>query len=107
MAATHQYILHLDVDEFFVQVERQHDPTLLGKPMIVYQLAETTCVSYEARLLGVRKDMDPTYIARTYPSVTRVFTLSIEGKYVDSYMRAHAALLTWPSQNLVPVVPGG
>lgn len=59
-------ILHLDLDTFFVSVERLINPLLEGKPVIVGGLSErgvvSTC-SYEARQFGVHSAM-PMRLAR-------------------------------------------
>ncbi len=51
----------LDLDTFFVSVERVLDPTLIGKPVIVGaapgQRGVVTAASYEVRALGVRSGM--------------------------------------------------
>jgi DNA polymerase-4 len=51
----------LDLDTFFVSVERLFDPSLLGKPVIIGgvpgQRGVVTSASYEVRALGVRAGM--------------------------------------------------
>lgn len=53
-------ILHLDLDSFFVSVERLHNTALAGKPVIVGADNDRGVVascSYEARAFGVRSAM--------------------------------------------------
>ncbi|CAB1097214.1 unnamed protein product [Ectocarpus sp. CCAP 1310/34] len=71
-SSTPRVVLHIDLDAFFVQVERSLNPTLVGKPMVVQQHADIIAVSYEARALGVRKHMPTATIRREHPSVKLV-----------------------------------
>lgn len=53
-------IVHLDLDTFFVSVERLRNPVLIGKPVIIGGLSDRGVVascSYEARQFGVHSAM--------------------------------------------------
>lgn len=57
-------IMHIDLDQFQVSVERRRNPDLIGTPVIVGGTGDpteprkvVTCASYEARDLGVRAGM--------------------------------------------------
>ncbi len=59
-------ILHLDLDTFFVSVERLRNSRLIGKPVIIGGLSDrgvVSCCSYEARKSGVSSAM-PVKLAR-------------------------------------------
>jgi len=60
----------LDLDTFFVSVERLLDPSLVGKPVIVggsRHRGVVTSASYEVRPLGVRSGMPTAQAARLAP----------------------------------------
>lgn len=61
-----RHIVHLDLDTFFVSVERLHNPELRGKPVLIGGFSERAVVascSYEARTFGIHSAM-PMRLAR-------------------------------------------
>jgi DNA polymerase IV len=66
MLTSNRNIVHLDLDTFFVSVERLQNPVLLGKPVIIGGMSDRGVVascSYEARRFGVSSAM-PMKMAR-------------------------------------------
>jgi DNA polymerase-4 len=78
MALAAPRICCLDLDTFFVSVERLLDPRLLGKPVVVGglpgQRGVVTAASYEVRALGVRSGM----------SLKRAFELAPNAVYLPT-----------------------
>ena len=72
MTAQFPRICCLDLDTFFVSVERLLDPSLVGKPVIVGgqpgQRGVVTACSYEVRALGVRSGMSLTEAQKLAPN---------------------------------------
>jgi DNA polymerase IV len=64
-------LLHVDVDAFFVAVERRDDPGLHGLPLAVVDRV-VSCASYEARALGVHAGMRAADAHRACPTLVTV-----------------------------------
>lgn len=73
MTSQKRYIAHLDLDCFFVSVERIKDPALIGKPVAVGGSASgrgvVASASYEARKFGVRSAMPTGRALRLCPQL--------------------------------------
>ncbi len=67
METLNRQIIHMDLDTFFVSVERLINPSLIGKPVIIGGSSDRAVVascSYEARKFGISSAM-PMKLART------------------------------------------
>ena len=64
-------ILHIDLDSFFVSVERVLNPELLDKPVVVGGHPDSrgvvACASYEARKFGLHAGMPIATARRLFP----------------------------------------
>jgi DNA polymerase-4 len=82
----------LDLDTFFVSVERVLDPTLAGKPVVVGgmpgQRGVVTAASYEVRALGVKSGMSLTEAFKLAPNAVYLPTRhGVYGEYSDRVRR--------------------
>lgn len=74
-----RYIMHIDLDSFFVSVERKFNPELIGKPIIIGGNADRGVVascSYEARKFGVHSGMSSREAFKLCPHA-----ISVRGSY--------------------------
>ncbi len=87
-------IIHLDLDAFFVAVERLDDPALIGVPVIVGGRPEARGVvasaSYEARRYGVHSAMPTAQALRLCPQA--VLVAGHRGRYAALSDRVMALL---------------
>jgi len=98
--ANMRFVSHLDLDTFFVSVERLKNSGFVGKPLIVGGMSDrgvvSTC-SYEARQFGVHSAMPMKLALRLCPQA-----IVVRGDY-DSYSY-YSRLVTDIIRDSVPVV---
>lgn len=78
-------IIHIDMDSFFVEVERRLDPELIGKPVAVGGVGARGVIasaSYEARAFGVRSAMPTSVALRRCPDL--IVVRGRHGAYRDA-----------------------
>lgn len=87
-------IIHIDLDAFFVAVERLDDPRLIGVPVIVGGRAEVRGVvasaSYEARQFGVHSAMPTALALRLCPQA--ILISGHRGRYSEMSDKVMAIL---------------
>jgi DNA polymerase-4 len=101
MPSPKRYIAHIDLDCFFVSVERIKDPSLNGKPVVVGGTPTgrgvVASASYEARAFGVRSAMPAATALRLCPHL--VFVRGHFGDYTKYSNRLYNRIM-----ELAPVV---
>ncbi len=81
-------VLHLDLDAFFVAVERKNNPQLIGKPLIIGGSGRRGVVaacSYETRKFGVHSAM-PIYLALQLCPDAKVISGDVEAYSQHSHL---------------------
>ncbi|CAN6661467.1 hypothetical protein TRVA0_033S00892 [Trichomonascus vanleenenianus] len=92
-------IIAVDFDAFYCGVEEKFDPTLVGKPFIVYQKNCIATLSYAARNLGVKKLGRVDEAIKKFP-----FIKLVSGESLSLY-RSEGKMLWDFIQSLVPSAP--
>ncbi|WP_295768845.1 DNA polymerase IV [uncultured Mucilaginibacter sp.] len=80
-----RHIVHIDLDSFFVSVERRLNPALIGKPVIIGGSKDRGVVascSYEARQFGIHSGMPSSKAYRLCPHA--IFLKGSHGRYSEA-----------------------
>jgi DNA polymerase-4 len=80
-----RYIVHIDLDSFFVSVERKFDPSLIGKPVLIGGSADRGVVascSYEARKFGIHSAMPMKQAMKLCPHA--IIVRGTHGRYSEA-----------------------
>ncbi|OKS85853.1 DNA polymerase IV [Mucilaginibacter polytrichastri] len=80
-----RHIVHIDLDSFFVSVERKFNPALIGKPVIIGGSADRGVVascSYEARKFGVHSAMPTRQALKLCPDA--ILVRGTHGRYGEA-----------------------
>jgi DNA polymerase IV len=78
-------VMHIDLDSFFVSVERKFDPSLIGKPVLIGGSATRGVVascSYEARKFGIHSAMPMKQAMQLCPHA--IIVRGAHGRYSEA-----------------------
>jgi DNA polymerase-4 len=88
-----RFILHIDMDAFFISVEQRDNPALLGKPAAVcgsLSRSVVTSATYEARPYGIRAGMSTQEAKRRCPQL--ILVAGNHSKYTETSARIFTIL---------------